>query len=188
MIICVENRVAGASLTHRSYARHDVADFAGTELVGGNLSKLIVADLIDLIDRLARAESNVRALPDHAIDYAHAGNRSPILVIVGVINEGAKGSLLVALRCRDLAHDFLEKLADPDSFLRADEKNLARLDAQQVSNLFSAALRLRTGKIDLVENWNYLEAGIHRQEKIRESLRLDSLRGIYDEDRTLAGG
>jgi hypothetical protein len=55
-------------------------------------------------------------------------------------------------------------------------------------HLLLAPLRFGAGKIDLVQHRNDLEAGIEREEQVRQGLRLDALRRIDDEDGPLAGG
>ncbi len=188
MVLGVEDRVARAGLAHRSHARNHVSDFARTQLISGNLTQLVVSDFIDLVYRLARAERDVRSLSDHSVDYAHAWDRAAILVVVRVVDQRAKGSVLVAPGRRDLAHDLLEEVADSDAFLRADEKDFAPVDAEEVGYFLTTLLRLGSGEIDLVENGNDLQARVHRQEKIGESLGLDSLGRIDDEDRAFTRG
>src|SRR5205823_11142818 len=97
-IVGVEDRVTGTRLTYRSNARNYITDFARPELIGGHLAKLIVSDLVHFVDRLAGAERDVGAFLYHSIDYAHARNRAAVFVIIGVVDQGAERSILVAAR------------------------------------------------------------------------------------------
>src|SRR3954464_3953243 len=188
MIVGVEDRVARARLAHGSNAGDDVSDFAGSEPLRRYLTQLVIADLVDLVDGLAGAEGDMRALLNYAINDAHTRNRAAILVVVGVVDQRTQWSVLVTFRRRHLPHDFFQQLTDADAFLGTDEEDCALLDAEEIGNFFSALLGLGTGKIDLVPNGDDLQPRVHRQQQIRKRLRFDSLRSIDDQDRALAGG
>ena len=62
------------------------------------------------------------------------------------------------------------------------------IGADQVVHFLLATLGLGAGQVDLVEDRDDLEPGVHREEEIRQRLRLDALRRVDDEDRALARG
>ena len=62
------------------------------------------------------------------------------------------------------------------------------IGADQIVHFLLAPLRLGAGQVDLVEDRDDLEPGVHREEEIRQRLRLDPLRRVDDEDRALARG
>ena len=175
MVIGVEDRVARASLAHGAHARDDIPDFAWPELIGGDLAKLVVPDFIHLVNRFARAERDVCALPDHSVDDANAGNRTPITVVIRIVDQRTKRRVLVALGGGHRPHNFLEQLRNADALLRADQENLCGVDAEEVGELLPALFRLGPRQIDLVQDRDDLEAGVHREKQIGERLRLNPL-------------
>ncbi len=172
MIVRVENRVARARFAHRPYARDDITDFARTELLGRDLTKLVVPDFIHLVHRFARAEGDMRAFPDHSVDDSNAGNRAPITVVIRVVDQRAERGVLVAFRRRHLPYDLLQQLRNANALLRAHEKNRIGFDSQEVGEFLLAQFRFGARQIDLVQNRDDLQARVHRQKKIGESLRL----------------
>ena len=59
-------------------------------------------------------------------------------------------------------HDRLEQLGDADAFLGADDgQDLLGLGADQVHDLLRALLGLGARQVDLVEDRNDLEPGVH---------------------------
>ena len=62
------------------------------------------------------------------------------------------------------------------------------IGADEIVQLLLAPLGLGAGQIDLVQDGDDLEAGVHRQKEIRQRLRLNALRRVDDENRALAGG
>src|SRR5882724_7338971 len=90
-----------------------------------------------------------------------------------------------AARRRDALYYGLEQLGHVGAFLGGDAEDLLRLRADELVQLLRAAVRLRTGEVDLIEDGDDLEPGIHRQEQVGERLRLDPLRRVHHEDRAL---
>ncbi len=184
----VEDRIAGASLLHRAHVGDDIAHFTGAQLVRFHLAELIVSDFGDLIHRVARSKSDVRSGANNAVHNAHARDRAAVAIVVGIVDERAKRTVGVANRRRHSLDHRFEQLGDADSLLGAHEQNLVGVDAEEVVDFLLPALWLRARKIDLVEDGNYLQSRLEREEKVRESLRLDSLRSVDDENGTLARG
>src|SRR5690349_1187500 len=87
----VENRVTGPRLLHRAHAGDDVSDFAWPELVGDDLAKLVVSDLIHFVALTgAGRETDLHALLERAVDDPHAGNGAAIPVVIRVEDQRAK--------------------------------------------------------------------------------------------------
>jgi BMFP domain-containing protein YqiC len=63
-----------------------------------------------------------------------------------------------------------------DPCLRRDAKHAVGLLAEQVAELLRRAVRIRLRKVDLVRRRDDLEPSVDREVRIRERLRLDSLR------------
>ena len=65
---------------------------------------------------------------------------------------------------------------------------VAGIGAEQVGDLAGDPLGLGARQVDLVEDRDQLEARLDRRVGVGDGLRLDSLRGVDDEQRPLAGG
>ena len=64
---------------------------------------------------------------------------------------------------------------------------MGRVVAEQIGDLDRRPVRIGRGEVDLVRDGNDLEPVLDREVGVRECLRLDSLRGVDDEERSLAG-
>ena len=85
-------------------------------------------------------------------------------------------------------HDRLEQLRDAGALLGRDGQDLLPLGPDQVHDLLRALLGLGAGQIDLVEDRDDLETGVHREKEVAQRLRLDALRRVHHQDRALARG
>ena len=59
-------------------------------------------------------------------------------------------------------------------------------NGQIVFNLGLNLVGVRRGKVDLVDGRNNIQIGVHGERRVGNGLRLDALRGVHDEHRTLA--
>ena len=94
----------------------------------------------------------------------------------------------VALRRRHAVDDRLQDLVDADALLGGGQDGLGGVDADDVLDLLPRLLRLGAGQVDLVEHGDDLEAGVHREVRVGEGLRLDPLARVHHQQRALAGG
>ena len=60
--------------------------------------------------------------------------------------------------------------------------------ADDLLNLTARFVRLRAGKIDLVDDGDDLEPAVDREVGVGQRLRLDTLRRIHEQQRTFARG
>jgi len=70
--------------------------------------------------------------------------------------------------------------------LRADPQHIIRLAAEDMRQLGSVAIRVGGGQIDLVEDRDDPEIFFQSQVQVGQRLRLDALRGVHQQHRTLA--
>jgi hypothetical protein len=125
---------------------------------------------------------------EHAVHHMHEDDDAAVLVEPGVEDEPAQGRVGVALRRRHEVDDGLEDLVDPDALLGGGEDGVGGVDADDVLDLLPRLLRLRAGKVDLVQHGHDLEPGVHGQVRVGEGLRFHALAGVHDQKRPLAGG
>ena len=62
------------------------------------------------------------------------------------------------------------------------------VDPDHVLDLLPGLLRLRAGQVDLVEDGDDLEPGVHREVRVGQRLRLHALAGVHHQQGALAGG
>ena len=175
LVLRVEDRVARARLFHRAHIRDHEPDLSGRELLGHDLTQLVVADFGHLVHLIRRAEGDLHALLQHAVHHAHARDRTAIAVVVRVVDERAERGVHVALRRRNLLHDLFEQLGDPEPLLGAHEQDVLRIAAEEVHHFLPPLLGLGAGQVDLVQDREDLKPRVHREEEVRERLRLDPL-------------
>ena len=74
----------------------------------------------------------------------------------------------------------------PCAGLRGDAQHAIGLDAEQLGELYRNAVRVGLREVDLVDDGDDLEVVLDREVRVRQRLRLDALRGVDDEQRSLA--
>ena len=82
----------------------------------------------------------------------------------------------------------VEQLLDADAGLAADPQHVLRLAADEARELLGVLLGVGRRQIDLVQHRDDVQVVLERQVQVRESLRLDALRGIHQQDRAFARG
>ncbi len=84
-------------------------------------------------------------------------------------------------------HHSLQHVLDSDPVLRADEDGVRGRKADHLLDLLADAVRLRRRQIDFVDHRNDLEVVMQGEIGIRESLRLDALRRVHNQQRAFTG-
>ena len=126
------------------------------------------------------------ARPEDAVDDADERDHAAVLVVGRVEDQRARRGIRVAGRRRDPRDDRVEHRVDALPRLRRDAEDVVRVVADQVRNLGRGAVRIRLRQVDLVDDGDDVEVVLDREVRVRERLRLDSLRGVDDEQRALA--
>ena len=82
--------------------------------------------------------------------------------------------------------DCFEHFVDAGAHLGAGEQRMVAVEADDVGDLPPRLFRLRAGQVDLVDDGNDIQVVVDREIRVRQRLRLDALRGVHQEERTLA--
>ena len=121
------------------------------------------------------------------LEHAHDDHDAAVRVVPGVEDEGLQGGVGVAGRRGQPRDDGLEDFLGAGPLLGARENRAGRVEADDLLDLTPRLIRLRAGKIDLVDDGDDLEVVVDGQVRVGERLRLDALRGIDEQQRALAG-
>ncbi len=89
---------------------------------------------------------------------------------------------------RDQLDDAVEQRLDAHAGLAAHAQHVIRIAADQLGELARVLVRVGGRQVDLVEHRDDREVVLEREVEVRESLRLDALRGVDEQDRALARG
>src|SRR4029453_1894365 len=88
----------------------------------------------------------------------------------------------------DVPDDAVEQLGHAFAGLAADPHHVVGVAADDVRDLGGVLLRLGGRQVDLVEHRDDREVVLQGQVQVGQRLGLDTLGGVDQEDRTLAGG
>jgi hypothetical protein len=131
------------------------------------LSQLEVAHLVYMVNLVRIGpEYDLRPLTHHAVHYPDAGDGAPVAVVIGIKDEGTERCVELSAGWRYPSHQRFEQLGNAGSLLGRHRENLLPLRSDEIHDLLGSPLRLRTGKVDLIEHRDDLETGIHRQKEI----------------------
>ena len=89
---------------------------------------------------------------------------------------------------RDEVHEALEQVLHAGAGLGRDERAVVHRDRERLLDLVLAAGDVGAREVDLVERGDDLEARLEGEDRVRDRLCLDALRGVDEQDRGLARG
>ena len=147
-----------------------------------------MADLENAVFCAGRVQQHLGALGDAAVKNAHENDNAAVAVILAVEDKSLERRVYVARRRRNVCDDILENGFDVYAVFRAYLRRVLRGDADYLLDLVLDALRVGGGKVDLVDNGQYLKVVIQREIGVRQCLRLDALRRVHDQHRAFARG
>jgi hypothetical protein len=128
------------------------------------------------------------ALAQPTVDDPDQHDDAQVGIVPAIYEQGLERRRLVALRGRQAMHDGFQHLVDAEPGLRRDLHRLRGIEPDHLLDLFLDAVGLGRRQVDLVEDGHDLVICVERLVDVGERLRLDALRRVDDEERTLAGG
>ena len=182
------DRIADLHVCRSLQARYDVAHVAGAKLFAGMHLQLQYADLVGRILAARIEQFDALALAERAVEYSVISDNSAERIEHRVENQRLKRSLFVAFRGRNPLYDRFEHLLDSLTRLARSGQNAVGIATEQVDDLILDLVDHGRIHIDLVHDGHDLQIVIQRQIKVRDSLRLNTLRRVDHEQRALARG
>ncbi len=180
-------RVADAQPRDVLQAGDHVADLAGLEPLDRMAVGRQEAELLRLEARALGHRAHGVAGLEVPVDDADERDDAAVLVVRGIEDERAGRRVGIAARRRDPLDDRVQHLLDALPRLGRDAQHVLRRVADQIGHLGRGAVRVGLRQVDLVHDRDDLEVVLDREVRVRERLRLDSLRRVDHEQRSLAG-
>ena len=146
------------------------------------------ADVVDLGLGARLHRPDRLALRERPVDDPDVRDHAAVLVELGVEDQGARRLLGIAARGRDARDQLVEHVRHALAGLGADPADRVGGLSEQLGDLLGHPLGLGSGKVDLVQARDQLEARIDRQVRVGDGLRLDALARVDDQQRALARG
>ena len=166
----------------------EVPDLAGSQAGRRRGLGADDADLQQVVDGAGRQHLNAFAGPQSPVDDAHVRDHAPVGVVDGVEDHGAGRGGRISMRGRDRLDDAVEKFGHALAGLAGDLEDVIDIAADERGDLLRVALRFGGRKIDLVQDRDDDQVTLDGHVEVGQSLGLDALGGIDQEDGTLAGG
>ena len=186
--VSVCNRIAHTGVSDALDGCGKIADFAGTQhalihqRVGGH-----IASLHDGKFRAGRHQLNGIADLYRTLFYPDIDDNALVCVIVAVEDQRLERCIRVALWCRDVRHDLLHDRLNVDACLCRDTGCILCRNADHIFDLLADTVRVSRRQVDLVDYRHDLQVMLNGKVCICQRLRLDSLGGVYHQNRTLTG-
>ncbi len=121
-----------------------------------------------------------------AVHYPHQRDDAHIVVEPRVDDQRLQRRLRIAAWRGDSLYQRFQKLGHALAGLGADEQRIMRFDADDLLDLLNHLVRVGGRQVDLVDHRHYRQALLERGVAVRDALRLDSLRGVDDQQRAFA--
>ena len=125
---------------------------------------------------------------DPAIHNPHQRNDADEVVEPGIDDQRLERPVWIAFRRRDMRDDRFQQIGHRQSGLGADPQRLAGVQPDDVADLARHPLRVGGRQVDLVEHRQDFEPLLDGGVAVGDTLRLDTLRDVHHQQRTLAGG
>jgi hypothetical protein len=180
--------VADADLGDVLDAGDDVTDLPGVERRHRHHARREDADLVDLHAGAGGHQAHPLVGAKRAVDHPDEGHHATVLVVRRVEDQGPRRRRAVAFGRRHPLDDRVEHRGDALAGLGRDPQNVVGLVAEQLGDVLGHLVGIGGRQVDLVEHRDDLEVVLDRQVGVRQGLGLESLRGVDDQDRALAGG
>ena len=169
-------------------ARDHVAHLADRQRIDRSLGGTLDAHAIDQKVALCLHHAQSIALFDGAVEDADRGNDAAVLVEVRIQDECLERRVRIALGRRDQKDNGLQQIVDALAGLARDTHGIIGRNRQVILDLGLDLIGMGRGQVDLVDGRHNVQIGVHGERRIGDGLRLDTLGGIDDEHRALAGG
>ena len=183
----VRQGVAHLGLLHALDGGGYIAHLSGGELIhglplGGEDAHLGHVELV------ARGHGpDAHAGADSPVEHPHIGQRSLVVIVEAVEDQGLGGAVVVAAGGRYPVHDLGEHLLHVEAGLGRHPGRVLGGQADHVLDLMHDPLRLRGGQVDLVDDGQDLEVVVDGQVHVGQGLGFDALGGVHHQHRPLAG-
>ena len=182
------DRIADLGLAHVLRAGDHVADLAGTERLGRCHVRADHADLDRIVGHADAHHVQLLAAAQLAVDHADVGHDATVRVVHRIEDQRAGRGVRIALGGGHVHHDLVEQVGHALAGFAGDPQHVRRLAADQAGDLLGVLVRLGAGQVDLVEHGDDGQIVVDGHVQVREGLRLDTLRGVDEQHRALAGG
>ena len=145
------------------------------------------AQLLGVVHRLAGHELDAVALGKPPIDHAHQHDHAHIGVIPAVNDHGAQGTRWIAFGMRHPGNHSFQNLVDAHAGLGTAGDRIGRINADHVFDFLLGVIWIGLRQIHLVQHRHDLHPQVQRGVAVGNRLRLNTLAGIDDQQRTFTG-
>ena len=180
--------VSDLYFSRRFHVGDDIADVSCLKLFGLRHLGCEVSNFFDLVVSGSMKELDFVTLLHLTGDNANVGNDASIGIIKRVEDRGPKKTVWVFYGRWNELHNSLEDVLDPDPLLRGSRDGVVARNSEDFLKLGAASIDIGSRKVDLVEYGDNGEILFHGEVHVGHGLGFDTLRGINDENGSLAGG
>src|SRR5713101_3084674 len=180
------DRVSDTGVDHVLDRGGDVTDLTRGQFLGRRGPRREPSHLIDFVNFSGVHHPDLVARLDLAIDDADVGDDAAVDVVMRVEDQRTQRCRGIPVRRRHLGDDGFENVLRSDPPLGGGEDHLLARNARDIGYFFGDELWLRGVEVDLVDDGDDRQPGLHRLIKVGQRLRFDALGGVHHEDRALA--
>src|SRR5690606_38013590 len=145
------------------------------------------ADVLTQVRGPGGHEQNLVFGAQHTVDDAYEHDDAHVVVEPRVDDQRLQRFGRVALGRRHAADDGLEDFVDAFTGFGAGTDRVGRFDTDDVLDFLSGGLGIGRGQIHLIQHGNHFDAQFDGGVAVGHGLRLDALRSVDHEQRTLTG-
>ena len=182
------HRVTDTGVTDFLDARDDEAHFARLQHFARRGSRRKDTELLHEMRRAGRHQLDLILHVKRSFLHADQHHNAHIAVVPGVDHEGLQFPVAVTRGRRNPLHDGFQNVVHAHAGLRGAEDRVIGLNTDHVLDFLTRGIRLRGRQVHLIQHRYHGDPEVNRGVAVRDSLRLNALRRVNDEQRSFAGG
>ena len=187
-VVCVRYGITHTGIPHILDTGSNIADHTCRQFITGNkLASAKISYFYDFRSKSGSHHMNLRALFYTAVLDPAKYDNTFIRIINRVKDKGFQRCIHISLRCRNFIYNLLQNLFHVQTCLCGNLRCILGFNPDHILNLIDNTLRVRTWKVDLIDNRNHIQIMIQRHIYVGKGLSLDSLGSIYNKDRAVTG-
>ena len=123
-----------------------------------------------------------------SVHNSHEADNALEVIVITVEDKRFERRVVVALRRRNEFHYLFENLIDVDSVFCGNSRGVRAVESDNVLDFLSRSVGVGGGEVDFVDYGYYFQIVVESEIAVRERLRFDALRCVYDENSPFARG
>ena len=188
IVVGVDNGIADTDFFEGLDIADQVADFAGGEFIDRLAFGDKLAEFEDFVVDTGSVKPDLVPPFDFSRHEPHVGDRSSVVVVVGIEHHGLEVSCWGSRWGRDAFDDGRKEFIDSDASFSGAFDDFRRVDPEDMVHFGGDFIDSGVVEVDFVDDRNDFQVVVHGRIGVGDGLGFDALEGIDQEQGSFAAG